>query len=70
MLEPDAGKARLRASLAELGAYAPLGPRLLGFWRDPAQRASRGWAEHADIDDVMLATCLVPEGVLVLERVP
>jgi len=59
-------RARLRARLEELLRFAPLGSRIADFWRDPAQHRTAIWAEHADIDEVMLATCLVPEGVLVL----
>jgi hypothetical protein len=69
-LERDTGRgpqrARLRARLAALEPYARLGTRITDFWRDGAQRRNRTWAEHADIDDVMLATSLVPEGVVVL----
>ncbi len=34
------------------------------FWLRPAERAASSWQEHADINDVMLATCLVPDGFL------
>jgi len=32
----------------------------------PEYRRSSTWIEHADINDVMLATSLVPDGFLVL----
>lgn len=36
------------------------------FWLDPHHRHTRSWQSHRDISDVMLATCLVPEGYLAL----
>ena len=44
--------------------YAAAGQHILGFWLDPANRANGTWTEHADINEVMLATCLVPQGFL------
>jgi hypothetical protein len=58
--------ARARAQLDRLVPHAALGARIAAFWRDPAQRANRTWAEHEDINDVMLVTCLAPDGVLIL----
>lgn len=34
------------------------------FWLDESQRRTQGWLDHEDINDVMLATCLIPEGYL------
>lgn len=45
-------------------AYASAREHILGFWLDPANRANRAWSEHADINEVMLATGLVPQGFL------
>lgn len=36
------------------------------FWLDPSHRGSASYREHQDINDVMLATSLAPEGFLVL----
>lgn len=36
------------------------------FWLVDVHRRSRSWHEHQDINDVMLATCLMPAGFLVL----
>lgn len=44
--------------------YAAARQHILGFWLDPANRANNTWTEHADINEVMLATCLVPQGFL------
>ena len=57
---------RAHRRLRELAPYAALGPAIAAFWRDPGRQRTRAWVDHRDINDVMLATCLVPEGVLVL----
>jgi len=44
--------------------YLPLRKDIEGFWLDPANRANDTWREHEDINEVMLATCLVPDGFL------
>jgi len=62
----EATLAGVRERLAALARHAGIGPRITGFWRDRANRRTRSWAEHQDIDDVMLATALVPAGVLLL----
>jgi hypothetical protein len=46
--------------------YAPSIDTIEGFWLEPANRTSRTWKEHEDINAVMLATSLAPEGYLVL----
>lgn len=45
---------------------APIRDDIESFWRDPEHRQARIWSEHRDINEVMLATGLVPEGFLVL----
>jgi hypothetical protein len=57
---------RLRVRLEALAPYTLLGDAIASFWRDPGVRETRLWSEHRDINEVMLATALVPEGVLVL----
>jgi hypothetical protein len=37
-----------------------------GFWLDPRTREATTWKEHEDINAVMLATSLAPEGYLAL----
>jgi hypothetical protein len=54
-----------RALLQALIQYAPLGDEIESFWRDPAHRRAGPWSEHRDINDVMLATRLAPEGFLI-----
>jgi hypothetical protein len=50
--------------LEELTAYAPLAERIESFWRTPDNQAAWTWLEHRDINEVMLATSLAPEGFL------
>ncbi len=39
---------------------------IVAFWAEPAHRGSGTYSEHQDINDVMLATSLEPNGFLVL----
>ncbi|MGO8999571.1 MAG: hypothetical protein ACLQVI_40110 [Polyangiaceae bacterium] len=55
-----------RASLAELVEQASLRSKIESYWLSPFHRRSPTWAEHEDINDVMLATSLAPEGFLAL----
>lgn len=55
-----------RARLGELMHFARFGEIIETFWREPKNRQSPSWSEHRDINEVMLATSLVPEGFLVL----
>ena len=59
---PGAAAAGHREALAQLERFAPLRDELEAFWREPAQRAAPSWRAHADINDVMLATSLLPDG--------
>ncbi len=44
--------------------HALLGKRIEAFWLDPENRKADTWTEHLDINRVMLATSLAPEGFL------
>jgi hypothetical protein len=57
---------RVRTRLEALMRYVPLGKTIESYWRDPSHQSTRTWAEHRDINEVMLATCLAPDGFLVL----
>lgn len=46
--------------LDALQPYRALGPAITSFWRAPGPRESPTWTGHADINDVMLATALLP----------
>ncbi|HTO07777.1 MAG TPA: hypothetical protein VMR86_12065 [Myxococcota bacterium] len=52
------------ARLAACAPYAPLGAGIESFWLEPEHRSNTTWSEHRDINEVMLATSLVPEGYL------
>jgi hypothetical protein len=60
---------RTLASIAALARYATLGAEILSFWRRSEPRSTATWTRHRDINEVMLATCLVPEGVVELRPV-
>ena len=49
-----------------LRAYLPLIDTIECFWLEPKNRGSRTWKEHEDINAVMLATSLAPDGFLAI----
>ena len=55
-----------RAQLQALMQYLPLRDEIEAIWRDPEQQRAATWTEHQDINEVMLATSLAPDGFLVL----
>lgn len=44
--------------------YVPLSQEIEGFWLEPTNRQANSWTEHLDINMVMLATSLAPDGYL------
>ena len=56
----------LRPGLEGPQRFLPLIEAIEGFWLEPANRQSATWREHEDINAVMLATSLAPEGYLAL----
>lgn len=58
--------AAVRARIRSLSDYLPLRDEIESWWRDPVHRNNRTWHEHRDINEVMLATSLAPEGFLLL----
>jgi hypothetical protein len=56
--------------LEALASYVVLRPLIESHWLDPGHRRTATWSEHRDINEVMLATSLVPEGCLVLLPMP
>lgn len=52
------------AALQRLNAHQPLAKIILDFWLTPENRRGPGWASHRDINMAMLATALIPGGVL------
>ncbi len=61
-----ADRSTVRELLAALRRSSSLGVELESFWRVPAHQQAASWTEHLDINSVMLATSLVPEGSLAL----
>jgi hypothetical protein len=55
---------KLRERIAGLSPFLPFIEEIEGHWREPDNRRSAGWTDHADINNVMLATSLVPDGFL------
>jgi hypothetical protein len=47
-----------------LQQYQSLAEHIEAFWSDPTHRSSETWIDHCDINTVMLATSLAPEGYL------
>jgi len=56
----------LNEQLEALMQYMPLRDEIETFWRDPAHQRSNTWTDHQEINEVMLATALAPEGFLVI----
>jgi hypothetical protein len=52
------------AALAEALRYIDLRTRIESFWLDSAHQAAATWTEHEDINAVMLATSMLPDGYL------
>ena len=62
----DNDNPRLQAQLRELMQYAGLAQHIENFWLDTKHQQTETWTEHRDINEVMLATSLAPDGLLVL----
>ncbi len=56
----------LRARIQVLAPHVALRSAIVSFWLDAEHQHPRTWSEHRDINEVMLATSLVPEGFLIL----
>jgi hypothetical protein len=54
----------VRTRIEHLARHAPLRGEIETFWLRPEHRRVDCWIEHADINDVMLAASLQPEGFL------
>jgi hypothetical protein len=59
-----------RTLLQALLQFAPMAGEIESFWRNPEHCSSDTWSEHRDINEVMLATSLVPEGFLIKNALP
>ncbi|MBA2246071.1 MAG: hypothetical protein H0W11_14030 [Gemmatimonadetes bacterium] len=47
-----------------MARWLPLKDEIEAFWREPAHRRTESWMAHEDINAVMLATSLAPDGYL------
>jgi hypothetical protein len=54
----------LQRKLEALTEYLPLADEIEKFWLEGSNRGSSTWREHCEINMVMLATSLAPEGFL------
>jgi hypothetical protein len=59
-------RADVRAGVQALIPHVGLHDAIVSFWADAEHQQARTWSEHRDINEVMLATRLVPEGFLIL----
>jgi len=65
--EPAFSKEReLKVRMKALTQYGVLSEAIDGFWLEPEHQEIQSWTEHRDINMVMLATCLAPDGYLTL----
>ena len=55
---------QLNSSLTNLLRFYPVYDFIRDFWLEPGHRSVSTWLEHADINNVMLATCLAPDSYL------
>ncbi|RME35190.1 MAG: hypothetical protein D6786_02675 [Gammaproteobacteria bacterium] len=53
-----------RDLLEALARFLPLAREIEGFWLQEVNREAPTWTEHRDINEVMLATALAPDGFL------
>ena len=58
-----------RGKLDPLMKHVELADAAILFWREPEHRQVQSWLDHLDINEVMLATALAPDGYLQL-RLP
>ena len=54
----------VRQQINRLGRYVPFSQTIEKFWLEPQNRKAQTWTDHLDINRVMLATSLAPDGYL------
>jgi hypothetical protein len=66
--QPESSRARpaVHKLLEALLRHAALRAEIESFWLEPEHRRAPSFTEHRDINEVMLATSLVPDGCLLL----
>lgn len=60
------GKRNLHSLVEDLMEYVPLRETIEQFWMDPKNKETSSWIEHREINMVMLATSLAPNGFLMI----
>lgn len=70
LIEERPGRFKNNRSLHQLTEmllqYTPVLETIENFWLESDHRASKNWLEHRDINMVMLATSLAPDGFLAI----
>jgi hypothetical protein len=56
----------LLRKIEALTGFVPLGDIIERFWLDEKNREAGSWGDHREINMVMLATCLAPDGFLMV----
>jgi hypothetical protein len=56
----------IASQMKALSRHAPLAETIEAFWLEPDHQKVETWTEHRDINMVMLATSLSPDGYLKL----
>ena len=62
--QSECQKGRIDSSLARISSRFALADRIERTWVRPENRQFPAWKDHRDINEVMLATTLVPDGYL------
>lgn len=60
------GDAEVTGLMKSILEHRSLAVQIETFWSEPSHRESASWLEHEDINRVMLATSLAPEGYLAI----
>ena len=55
---------QLKTRLSKLSRFHIINEFIESFWLQPEHRSVDSWLEHVDINNVMLATCMAPDGYL------
>ncbi|MDI6723871.1 MAG: hypothetical protein QMD61_04435 [Methanobacterium sp.] len=63
---PDLFNQRTSQGVESLMNYMPLGKQIEEFWIEDKNRKSTSWIEHQEINMVMLATSIIPDGFLLI----
>ncbi len=56
----------LISQLTEFSPHLPLRKNIENFWQTATNQKGKTWTEHIDINSVMLATSMEPDGYLIL----